>query len=458
MNWINEKIHLTNLNFKELVLLLFVLFTPFQRLLNLPFFGNKFQLPEVFFFIILLIALTHIKHIFQKKFWKVVDIAVLLWPIANIVPSFFFGFKKVNIIDITGSIYLVLLYFSVRIISIYINIKKIYNFFIYSALLAGVLGIVGFLLSLFDITTTLANKALWPYFGEMSRIQAFTATPNMLASILMVGIIFLCSQYFNLKKMDSKFMIILSILSIAFILTFSKTIMCLLAGLGVTWFISLNASKKTKLRKLIFSIFILGTFIIYFIGTHFFITSTINTKKEDFNKMFYVIGKKPLFNFSLGSKEYKIYPTNYLINKKQSLRAIKESKALGLGAGNYNEYIEKLKKRKLHPSTFRNWDPHCTYLGVPAELGFFGLIIIILIWGLPGLYLFKYLSKNVKFKSIYSGLSGVYIAILIEASATDIMNFRHYWILIAFIAILVNRKQEPYIEPSDMAAVNKQSN
>jgi O-antigen ligase len=152
------------------------------------------------------------------------------------------------------------------------------------------------------------------------------------------------------------------------------------------------------------------------------------------------ISNEPLYIFPILDKPYALYPTNYFHNKHSSLIALMQSKGWGIGPGNYNNFIAKLQQQGLHPPNFPRWDPHSTYFGTLAELGFIGLLEILGLWLCIGYLIVKILhtpSHNPRMVLLGPALAGIFAAVTIEAMSTDIMNFRQYWWLLAIVRGLI---------------------
>lgn len=120
-----------------------------------------------------------------------------------------------------------------------------------------------------------------------------------------------------------------------------------------------------------------------------------------------------------------------------------ENKLLGIGSGQFLNAIPAMKTEGIYPPHFEDADPHSTYFGAFAEIGFIGLYFILGIW----MYVFrnmiylKYASDD-KYQPLLMGLSACFVVVFWEAVFTDVLNFRHYWVLFAvFYTIYEKRGQ-----------------
>ncbi|XCN75218.1 MAG: hypothetical protein Q3M24_10955 [Candidatus Electrothrix aestuarii] len=415
---------------------------PFQRLWYIPQLGYKLQLAELIFLPFLLSASRNIKKLLSKDAWRELDILVLLWPLVNVIPYLHNRSIHLNIIELIGTVYLVLLYFLIRLAIDRSLLVQFHKVMVLTATIAASLGIIGWLLyTLLDIRTPLVLTRPYPYLGEIAQARAFTATPNMLASFLSIGLIFHISSLLTLKKQKTFSAIgILLILAGGFFLTFSKTVVCLFAGIAVTHHFHANKKKQTTWNsKKLLILFVILCALIHILGTHCILTPMNEEKTAPLRRLSY-ISNEPLYIFPILDKPYALYLTNYFHNKHSSLIALMQSKGWGIGPGNYNNFIAKLQQQGLHPPNFPRWDPHSTYFGTLAELGFIGLLEILGLWLCIGYLIVKILhtpSHNPRMVLLGPALAGIFAAVTIEAMSTDIMNFRQYWWLLAIVRGLI---------------------
>jgi O-antigen ligase len=265
--------------------------------------------------------------------------------------------------------------------------------------------------------------------------KGFTPTPNMLASIIMIGILFQI-QKLSINQINSKGkdIFILLILLLGFSLTFSKTVGCLLIGI----ILILHFQKKLTFFytwQLTIKIAIASLFIAYIFGTHFIIVE----KDQNFEllKGDYIAG-----HALTETANYSIYPSQYWSLKEISFDAISQSFPWGLGPGKFNDFAHEFKKNEAYSTHVPYPDPHSTYLGILAENGLLGLIAFV------GIIFFtiKY-SRNIHVindhsfdQNIIACLPNIFITIGIEAVSTDVMNFRHYWILLILLVSTFSSK------------------
>ena len=378
-------------------------------------------------FIILVITTFNLNYL--KKAVKNLnsnDFIVLCW-ITSCFISLIFGSKYYfSFYDFFGYLYLVIVYFYVKSIFDRNDINYLIELFILSSLLCSIVGLSGYLaIILFENNNSLLHyEKYYPYFGEIYRIQSTMRSPSMMANFLLIGGSLSFAYFINNRKFY--FLIIFLIIFSCFLLSLTKSIICFILSLSLIFILNLDLKRIFKLWLI--SITLLSLTSIYLLTTHFvFSFSEINIFNNNIfvvNENYYII---KIYNFDLF-----IYPSSYFYNKIASFNAFSSSYLFGIGPGNYNLYIEYLKKINMHPLNFPSWDPHSTFFGTLAENGIIGFIIIILFfYG----FIKKSLTNLNSYKFINFAMLSILMGIIIDAFSLDIMKFRHLWIFFAFISL-----------------------
>ena len=430
---------------------LYVYAIPFHRVLALPSVLVRIQPPEIVFIPLLATACTNVKQLLRRSFWHFLDIVVVLWPALQLIPCIHDGVNRNNLTETAGALYLVALYFSIRLLTSRTLLDSFSRIFVSSATLAALLGIVGWsLLVLFDIETPLVRVYYYPYVAQdFVRARAFAATATMLSNILMVGIIFHTSTCLAKKSFRGRALVVLVILVGGFCLTFSKTVACLLAGLAVTYATARTEVLRKRKAKIALCCMVLACLLIYIVGTHVIFIGDDPNKVSALVEANYIT-PAALWTFTLGDTTYGAYPTNYLYNKRASLLAFTRSDMWGVGGGgDYNAFVGELQAQGEHPDNFGQYDPHSTYFGALAELGIVGLLGVLLIWGTVGVIIFSRLGRDRKLCALNCALAGAFVAIIIQAVSTDVMNFRQHWCVIAVARGLVGPVTRDQSAPVD---------
>ena len=199
---------------------LYILAIPFQSL-GFRFIGLHIGLPEIVFFVLGPLAIIHIIRSGQKLWADKLDLFVFGWLVANILAGWFAGFNLIVITQIIKTTYLILLYMVLKWTIIPGMIEKLVKVIIISSLVAALTGIIGFGLGHLGTDTTLSITRSFPYLiKNVIQAKGFTPTPNMLASIIMIGVLFHLQKLIENKlSPNGKDYLILLTLLIGFFLT-----------------------------------------------------------------------------------------------------------------------------------------------------------------------------------------------------------------------------------------------
>lgn len=299
---------------------------------------------------------------------------------------------------------------------------------------AAALGIAGWMLANLGIDTRLAIPAATPYPyvpGTLARAQGLTPAPAMLASIGTLALILYGAWLGSGRRRPIAEAILLGTLGAGVLLTFSKTIVCLATGA----FVALALRRSTEpMRRRHAGLLVTGCVIlasIYTLATH--VVAIAPADRARLVDGSFIAGE-PLVTGTIGGRAYLAMPTNYYFNKRASLIAIHETWPWGLGPGRHPRFVGTLMTRGRHPATLWQADPHSVYLGTAAELGAFGVAGLAALGATIILTLAQIYRRWGTSSWVAAGLTGAYAAILVEGIATDVMNFRHYWWLLAVTA------------------------
>ncbi|MEN0050003.1 MAG: O-antigen ligase family protein [Bacteroidota bacterium] len=295
-------------------------------------------------------------------------------------------------------------------------------------LLAAILALIGMLLVQIQIFSPLVRVYdNYPYLGDSIRAQALTPSPTTLANILSIGIIFLISKIWIQGDRKLFYWIALILMLLACFLTLSKGVLLLAAGILFIF------SRTPKLSSFLKKSFQIGMFLFaaaYLFGTHFLVVDKNHPQLAEIKAAPFNTGEV------IASTKTKLFiPTAYTALKEASLTIGNRNLLAGVGAGNHNLLVGQLKTEGLFPEQIPNFDPHSTYFGGFAELGLLGVASIALIVVFISRMSFKLLKK---YPSDYFTIALVscLLVMSLEAIATDILNFRHFWILLAALGFL----------------------
>lgn len=436
----------------KFLIALYILSFSFLQIFDFPIVGTKVQPPEIVFLLLFSFvsisafnrinkqglgkSLNHIAQKIGQTDWKDI-LAICIYSLTVLTSTIYHNELK-SWFEFLGLIYLILVFFIIRFYLSELTTSRVVKYVILSGLLASILGILGWSLAQFGIETPLAlsKASYYPYMGYSGRAKAFTMNPNMLMSIVVVSFLFKFSAFIFTEKPKLYDWLVLLTLGVGGILTFSKDLVILTICTIFILYLSKNKIlfnpfvKTSKyLSKTSFNVVSIGLLLVYLVGSHLTVFN-----KETIN---WEILKKKAFTLDspiLETQNHYFVLTNYVVNKKSGTLAGIRNPLFGVGPGGHNEFVSELKKEGKYPEYFTNYDPHCTYTGAFGELGILGLIALLYL----GFSILKKINGLLKIenhpqKIFVIGLASCFLYFSMEAITTDIMNFRHFWVLMGIL-------------------------
>ena len=410
----------------------------------LKFSGHFSQLiiSDLIFMPILFLAIFNINKLFEREFWSIFDIIYSMWSVAIIFSIFTSTDTYSSGLEIIKSLYLLLLYFSIRLLVEPRQLEDLIVYVIYSCFFWGVFAVTIWLVATFNQEATFMVSTIktYPYFGSVYRVQLFTGSPNMFISFLLIGISFTWSKFLylsNTSKNKLLYFVLISIILISLLLTFSRDILVVMCSILVSYyyFSSFKFTKKINIKYFVIFILFFILLLSYILLSHFVLSDKNEFAMNNLINGQYIIGSTPPVSiFSILNHDYVIYKSIYYELKIAAIRIFNESNSLGVGAGNFNESLSLLKDRNIYPRNFTSWDPHSTYFGTLSEQGILGVIVICSILLSSFIKCHTNIKNSIQINYIDIGFASLFVGISIQAICVDVMNFRHYWFIFALFA------------------------
>lgn len=416
-----------------LLLCLYIITIPFQKIIWLPIVNSKIQIPEIIFVILILLFIPKLTWANWKNIkMTALDKAIILWFLIGII-NLIIHFNVTTFLELSGQFYLFCLYFLIQFIFFNSQAKEIELFlakaFITQLALIIIILFIGLTLLTQDINIGVFQIFYsYPYFGDLYRLKVLTNEPVMLVSILSIPFWMITAIINGKIKTNSinKRALILLIIIIGLMLlgTYGKSLPFILAIL-ILYFNTLVKNKKIIFVSLFASFLIISSILL----THIMVTQKPFREKE-------VYGLAIPF---LKIDNYYLYKSWYFVQKDNALKEFIEHPYFGCGGGNLLNVIN-LKYKKMEETISRPaYDPLSTYTGILAEYGISGFLTL--------LFLMFTIYKEVVRLPDSNGLKWIFICsfsyFMLEAISTDIQNFRHLWILLGFFGVTVRSQQYP---------------
>ena len=411
-----------------------------EELVTIPLAGNKVQVPEIIFLVYAFSILINIRKMSFKDFEiNKIDIAIVLYFLA-VAFSFLVNRTHNSFGELLGIVYLSGLYVLTKllIISCYEIYPKIKEFVWKAAILGAItavcFGFLGYILFYIDGRV----EYIWyykgyPFLGDSIRIKGTVSNPITFCDYLISLVILLIpsatsdfrfqisenSWTSNIKGplsiSDKKTKIgLLAFLILGIIATKTKALILLFSSVLI-YFTREKTNFWTKWSAR--SIAISGV-VFYLFVSHFMI-SPANSDDLTHNH-----------SFSSNSIVYKndvflVTPTTYAVLKQSALLAFASSPIVGIGGNELIKFNKILFDKKII-TVDPDCAPHSTYFGALGELGLLGFAALLFL-----LYvIYQQIIKSSN-RAIYLCLFGF---IIFEMVTVDLMTFRTYWLMLAFLA------------------------
>ena len=438
----------------------YIIAIPFYGIVDLPLVEKKIQVSELLFlFLFFPILIQWIKR--PSSLFQILNGNVfysILFYLFSVTLSCIYVNHFHSWLELFGLVYLVLVFIVFKYLSqddkfdfdlfLVKNIYKlqtnhltvssnsaelIFLSFLYSGLIAAIIGIYGWLASFFGLETVLAfaSDEPYPYLGNMGRAVGLTPSPSMLCIFLSIVSLLLAAKLFLDSKNIAAEYFSFAVLILGSLLTFSKTIILLLFCLLILFFLNFKNSYNWIKTPVIIGC--TSLVIVFNLVTHIL---PIDKSSNSVEKIHQYVGDQVLMEWN----NFLFFGTNYLEVKKSAVKSGVHNFPWGVGMGRHNEFMKKLKEAKLYPDHLPVIDPHSTYFGAFSETGILSLIAIFILVYFTGQTIYDlYHSIDVIPKYLLWGISISLLLIFLEAINTDVMNFRFLWVLLAIIGAYSSR-------------------
>lgn len=418
------------------VLVGYVLVLPFHHgVWRLPVFGDTIQPSEIALGVVVLAAAVAVLTRRVQLWSSPLDLPVVLWFLANAATGLFVGYDKHLLLEISKVAAVCLLYFASRLLISRTFLSVLTNAFVASASVMSLFLVYGFISHLVGHSTKLVvTVETFPYFGPIGRAMGFTSSPNMAGSILLVAVLIKASENLYSKGFSKLDLVAYCLLGIGLIVAVSKTILCLLTGLLVIILFKKNNTRFARGALLVASVLV-G--LVYLVGSHFVITNEItplierNMESGIITDQIHQVGSVIAIE------------TSYMTIKRSCVRIVCEWFPVGVGTRCFIRHVDALKNGGAYYGNTGAYDPHCTPLGTLTEVGFAGVLVLGYFFFVVSTWLRK-LTRCIapEYRSYVISLTAIFISGSLESLATDVMNFRQYWLLLAVLAVLVRAGEE----------------
>ena len=383
---------------------IYLLTLPFTALWQLPVFGQKLQLAE-FVFLLFFIPWLFI----PKQQWKpnhTLDWALLGLPIAYGMSALLHP-NKGPILEMLGLVYLYGVYLLSRWSLQHIKPGYLQRSIDVLSVLLIVISLLSFSLPVLGGINYgyLAERKWIPFMGWVPRISGFTVSPNMWFYTLFFTALLQMRRGSATKGQLFQKKVLVLLLGIM-VFTFSKSVV---SSFGIV----LLCFSTNRWLKWIGGLAIM----VFLLLCHWII---IPQGQSNARANYFSTGDcRPIGKIELCT-------TTNIHLKRMALRAFQDSYGLGVGGGQFMEYVETQQKAGNYPPDIPAYEPHSSYFGALAETGITGVIVLVIVV----VSLVRHTKAKHKHKWFLASLAFICF-IGVEAWVVDVLNFRMLWLALA---------------------------
>lgn len=390
-----------------------------EALITIRLAGNKVQIPEILFLIYAFTIFLNIRNMrFKNLYFNKLDTAILLY-FSAVALSFLVNRTHNSLGELLGIIYLMGLFFLTKllIVSNYTFYPKIREIVLKAAVLGAITAI---LFGLFGYIMFYVNGSInyiwyyegYPIIGDSIRIKGAVTNPIILCHYLASLIILLLpTKLFNKKTKIG----LIAFLIVGAFATKTKALIVLFSVVLV--YLTRNETEKPIIRAGARAIAVLATGF-YLVVTHFMVAPA-DSNSLSHNRTF--SSKSVIYK----NDKFLITPTTYAVLKQSACLAFVSSPIVGIGGNELIQFNKMLFANKMITVDLY-CAPHSTYFGALGELGLVGFCAVLFL-----LYAVFEQMQSSAYKTIYLYLFGF---IILEMVTVDLMAFRTYWLMLAFLA------------------------
>ena len=395
-------------------------------------------LPELVFIplgLVFLLLTPKIWHNRQAIFseWLLFDSLVVAYFLI-VLMAYIHNPNSNSLSELVGCGYMLSFYFIFNLTFRFQNqqvwLEKGIKLFILSGIIASVAAIISYFLGFMGVEKGVSQTFdYYPLTGGSLRAYGLIRNPIFLANYLICTLIVFVSYYFEaIKKLDVRFSLLLLLFITALILTKTKSILLAFA-IGL-YFVTQLWSVKRTLVKVLLSISLLSV-MAYMVLSHFLIVDML---QPNLTRKLHAAYYFPQYIWAI-SDRYAIVPTFYYGTKRTALIAFYDFFPFGVGGDNLAGYSRQLVNQGRHLRAFC-CAPHSTFLGALGELGIlgFGLVIALFvkIWRMVS----AIELAQPTIPRLHLMMKSFIFFLICEAVTVDLMNVRHFWLILATISLL----------------------
>lgn len=387
----------------------------------MPILGGRFQLTEIIFLIAVL------PYLWKSK-------AKLNLPPSNLLPplaaylfinyaSAIYSQQANAILEATGRAYLAGIFLLAHHWASKGQSMLLLRAWQYGAVASALIAIGGYVFALAGYPSQLVRLYQdYPYFGTIYRATGLTGSGGMLMSVCFLPTLLFFKDWLAHRRGNAA---PLAILLFALGLSASKELILLGAGLLLIALHHIprkDSAVTAYLKNLVWA----AAALIYWTGTHLIVLPA-----AQYNATYLKGTSYTGYTTAARTGDFYWVETTYLELKKAAYTIATEHPILGVGPGQFNSELGALQAQDKYPAHLPLYDPHSTWFGAWAEIGFTGLSVLIFFIFI----LYRFTQKIPKETQLEISALLIFLGMaLIESISRDMMNFRHIWLAFGILS------------------------
>ena len=427
-------------------LIAYIVLLPLMVVRGVPVVGAKLQLSDLLFLALCLMLWWAMRQ--GAWSWRRTPVLPVLGIFLGIaaISMVLSGFTKASVLEVLGYAYMACLYLvvvnSIRTWSEWIRVIEIW---VAVSTVVALIGVVGVFFAYRGIVTPFAVH--YPYFFNLIKHPFWIATstflasptPNMVYGYLHLGFFLtlgLLVSAWRRPRRRAWYLVALIIHLVAVLLTYSRGWLALVVGS----FVFLWQFRSRLVLVLSHAMFLLVLFVAVLVeGPSLYnvhqVSLTItpaspNLSVEERERAYAYLQPNVPFHRLQFEATYAPFSRVYLY--RAALKMFHQQPWLGIGPGNFSEEIYRRQRQGETWDGLRvttPWDPHSTYLGGLAELGFLGGVAIVMMFGLAVWQVLQAMRRagSVPGPSVLWGLFSGLVGYLVYAFDVDMLTMRWFW-------------------------------
>lgn len=407
-----------------------------------PIVGQKIQLPEIFFLLLAPFILRYYRALVHHIQFLGPAIFLVILPSLIHFSSCFPHPTQAAFLELGGSVYLALLalifswWFTVEQSPIH-KLATISSVTIFLSFAISILSIISIWVPIGHGIDLVFPKQ-FPVLGIIPRVEGFSITPNMQASILLVFLcLFLSTTTHNRSHQKWLFF---SLGAFSLILTGSKVLISALLSFLIAC--STRLANRLEWPPILFRLLGAAGIILYLGFLH--LPCMTDDQYQKLDSVSYMQGNQvyhPLSGVTCRASTYTLL-------KEQAVGFFLTHPVSGIGSGQFAMGIRQQQNIGAYPASVPVYAPHSTYFGILAENGLIGAFLL-LIWIILWMRTMTRVSFHRDQLPILEALRLILLFFLIEGMVMDTMNHRELWVGVGIWLSLISPQSKKISPPHD---------